>query len=230
MDERDIAKVFSGAPDDAPPATFTKEDVVRESQRQTRRRRTRITAGAGAFVLVAVGFGGYGLFSGPGGGERVNSAVGPAQPGVSAARPLGTGEAPSFPAQPSQQGDSGVAKTGPRVEGASGCERVDWELATALAGELPGHFAAGQASPGSVCTTATRAAGFPLPDGMVSAAVFARGAPVAVPEQPADAVTVRQPTASGGTLVLVGVPGTTGHPAPYADRLGTMAAALAARF
>ncbi|WP_328605245.1 hypothetical protein OG943_35245 [Amycolatopsis sp. NBC_00345] len=233
MDERDIETLFSGAPEDAPPATFSKDDVVRESKRQTLRRRNRIAAGGGAFVLVVVGFSAWGLVSGSGGDSGVlNSAAAPAQPGASAARPLGTrnGEAPNFSAQPSQQGDSGTAKTGPRVEGASGCEKVDWELATALAGELPGHFAAGQASPGSVCTTGTRAAGFPLPDGMVSAAVFARGAPVKVPVQPADAVTVRQTTGSGGTLVLVGVPGTAGRPAPYAADLARMAAALGPRF
>ncbi|SEP52232.1 hypothetical protein [Amycolatopsis saalfeldensis] len=233
MDERELETLFSGAPEAAPPPTFTKDDVVRESKRQTQRRRNRITAGAGAFVLVVVGFGTYGLVSGPGDRAAVmNSAVAPAQPGASAARPLGTGngEAPNFSARPSQQGDSGTVKTGPRVEGASGCEKVDWELATALAGELPGHFTAGQASPGSVCTTGTRSAGFPLSDGMISAAVFARGAPVNVPPQPADAVTVRQTTGSGGTLVLAGVPGTAGSPAPYAADLARFAAALAPRF
>jgi hypothetical protein len=233
MDEREIKTLFSGAPEDAPPATFTKDDVVRESKRQTLRRRNRIAAGGGAVVLVAVGFGAYGLIAGSGDGSSAGtSALAPAQPGASAARPLGTGngEAPNFSAQPSQQGDGGTAKTGPRVEGASGCEKVDWELATALAGELPVHFTAGQASPGSICTTVTRAAGFPLPDGMISAAVFPRSVPVKVPAQPADAVTVRQTTGSGGTLVLVGVPGTAGHPAPYAADLARFAAALAPRF
>jgi hypothetical protein len=140
MDEREIQSLFSGAPEDAPPSTFTKDDVVRESKRQTLRKRNRITAGAGAFVLVAVGFGTYGLVSGSGDRAAVmNSAVAPAQPGASAARPLGTGngEAPNFSARPSQQGDSGTVKTDPRVEGASGCEKVDWELATALAGAPP---------------------------------------------------------------------------------------------
>jgi hypothetical protein len=233
MDEREIESLFSGPPEAAPPSTFTKDDVVRESKRQTLRKRNRITAGAGAFVLVVVGFGTYGLVSGSGDRAAVmNSAVAPAQPGASAARPLGTGngEAPNFSARPSQQGDSGTVKTDPRVEGASGCEKVDWELATALAGELPGHFTAGQASPGSVCTTGTRAAGFPLSDGMISAAVFARGAPVNVPPQPAAAVTARQTTGSGGTLVLASVPGTAGQPAPYAADLARMAAALAPRF
>jgi hypothetical protein len=65
---------------------------------------------------------------------------------------------------------------------------------------------------------------------MISAAVFARGAPVNVPPQPAATVTVRQTTGSGGTLVLAGVPGTTGQPAPYAADLARFAAALAPRF
>ncbi|WP_326567094.1 hypothetical protein VSH64_35385 [Amycolatopsis rhabdoformis] len=234
MDERrDVESMFSGLPGEPPPATFTKDDVVRESRRLTLRRRNRIAAGGSAVVLALVGFGAYGLAAGPGGKSDsaavMNSAAAPAQPGASAARPLGTGEG-NFPALPPQQGGSGDGRTGPRVEGASGCEKVDWELATALAGELPGHFTAAEASQGSICTTGARGAGFPVPDGTISAAVFPRGAPVTYPAQSAGAVTSRVATGSGGTLVLVSIPGTSGQPAPYAGDLAGFAASLAPRF
>ncbi|MFI5607445.1 hypothetical protein [Amycolatopsis sp. NPDC051903] len=230
MDERDLETMFSGAPGDVPPPTFDVDDVVRESKRQTLRRRNRIAAGGAAVALAAVGFGTFGLVAGkPDSGAVMNSAAGPVQPSASAMRPLGTGEGNDFPAQPSRQGDSGDGRTGPRVEGASGCT-VDWELATALAGELPGHFSAANASPGSACTTGALGAGFPVPDGMISAAVFARGAPVTVPAQPAGAVTVRAATGTGGTLVLVSAPGTSGQPVPYVGDLGRFLASLAPRF
>ncbi|WP_033290062.1 hypothetical protein [Amycolatopsis jejuensis] len=229
MDEREAETLFSGAPGEVPPATFSVDDVVRRSKRETLRRRNRVTAGAAA-VLVLAGFGVWGIvgLSGEKSDSMANSAAAPAQPGASAGRPLGT-DGENFPAQPSRQGDSGDGRTGPRAEGTSGCGQVDWELATALAGELPGHLTAAQASPGSVCAPGARGAGFPLPDGMIGAAVFPRGA-VAVPAQPAGAVTVRRETGTGGTLVLVSVPGTTGHPAPYATDLDRFAATLAPRF
>ncbi|MEU4669323.1 hypothetical protein AB0F91_15375 [Amycolatopsis sp. NPDC023774] len=233
MDERDAESLFSGLPGAVPPPSFTKDDVVREARRLTLRRRNRIAAGGSAVALALVGFGAYGLVAGTGGqpdsAAVMNSAEAPAQPGGSAARPWGTGEG-NFPALPPQQGGSGDGRTGPRVEGASGCEKVDWELATALAGELPGHFTATNATQGSICTTGSRGAGFPVPDGSISAAVFPRGAPVTYPAQSAGAVTARAVTGTGGTLVLVSVPGTFGHPAPYSGDLARFAASLAPRF
>ncbi|HWD02149.1 MAG TPA: hypothetical protein VG674_06815 [Amycolatopsis sp.] len=230
MDERDVESLFSAAPGEVPPPTFDVDDVVRESKRQTLRRRNRIAAGGAAVALVAVGFGTFGIVSGKSdSGAVLNSAPAPVQPSASAMRPLGTGEGNDFPAQPSRQGDSGDGRTGPRVEGASGCE-VDWGLATALAGELPGHLTAANATPGSACTTGSRGAGFPLPNGAISAAVFPAGTVVTLPARPAGAVTARAATGSGGTLVLVSVPGTSGRPAPYAGELAGFAAALAPRF
>ena len=72
MDERELRSLFSAAPGDAPEPTFTQDDVVRESKRQTLRRRNRLTAGVGAAVLVVVGFGAYGVLSG--GTSELNSA------------------------------------------------------------------------------------------------------------------------------------------------------------
>ncbi|MEU4251011.1 hypothetical protein AB0F15_26745 [Amycolatopsis sp. NPDC026612] len=235
MDEQELRSLFSAAPPDAPPPAFTRDDVVRESRRQTVRRRNRITAGVSAVALVVVGFGAYGVLSG-GTPESLTAAkdnaapaqAGSAQPGDGSMRPQVGGESPNFPAQPPQQGGDGDGKTGPLAEGASGCEQVDGELAIALAGELPGHSAT-QAVPGGACSTASRSAGFPVPGGEVAAAVYPKGVPVAFKSQPAGTVTAQVGTASGGVLVLVSVP-SAGAPAPYAGQVDQFAQDLAPRF
>ncbi len=238
MDEQELRSLFSAAPGDAPSPSFDQGDVVRESRRQTVRRRNRITAGVSAAALVVVGFGAYGLLSGgtPGSptaasDNAVSAQSGPVsgQPNPSVARPQVGGESPNFSSTPPQQGGSGDGKTGQLAEGASGCEEVDGELAIALAGELPGHVAAAQASPGSACTTASRSAGFPVPGGEVAAAVYPKGISVAFKSQPAGTVTARVATASGGTLVLVSVPDAASA-APYAGDVDRFASELAPRF
>ena len=238
MDEQELRSLFSAAPGDVPEPSFTQGDVVRESRRQTVRRRNRITAGVSAAALVVAGFGAYGVLSG-GTPKSVTAAndnaasaqsdVGSAQPGDGSMRPQVGGESPNFPAQPPQQGGAGDGKTGQLAEGASGCEQVDGELATALAGELPGHFAADQAVPGGACSTVSRSAGFPVPGGEVAVAVYPKGIPEVFKSQPAGTVTARVGTASGGVLVLVSVPA-AGGTAPYAGQVDQFARALAPRF
>ncbi|GAA4538851.1 hypothetical protein [Amycolatopsis samaneae] len=238
MDERDLETLFSAAPGEPPPSTFTESDVVAESKRQSARHRSRLAVSTSAVVLVLAGAGIFGIvgnvdFGGPksaSSGIRANSAPVPGQPSAGPARPSGSGEAPNFSSASPQQGGDGDGKTGPRVEGTSGCEQVDRELATALAGELPVPVAADGASPGGACTTGARAAGFPLPDGMISVAVLPAGAPLDEPRQPAGAAILRLPARGGGTLVLVSVAGTAGHPVPFAGELGRIAGDLAARF
>jgi hypothetical protein len=238
MDEQELRSLFSAAPGDSPDSTFSQDDVVRESHRQTVRRRNRITAGVSAAALVVVGFGAYGLLSGGTSGSltagkdnavSAQSGAGSGQPDPSVARPQVGGESPNFSSTPPQQGGSGDGKTGHLAEGASGCEEVDGELAIALAGELPGHFTASQASPGSACTTASRSAGFPVPGGEVAAAVYPKGISVGFKSQPAGTASARVATASGGTLVLVSVP-QAGGAAPYAAQVGQFARELAPRF
>jgi len=236
MDEQELRSLFSAAPGDTPEPSFTQGDVVRESRRQTVRRRNRLTAGVGAVVLVVAGFGAYGQLSGdiPKSMTAADNAA-PAQaspdsgqPGDGSMRPQVGGESPNFPAQPPQQGGVGEGKTGHLAEGASGCEQVDGELAIALAGELPGHFAA-QAVPGGACSTVSRSAGFQVPGGEVAAAVYPKGIPEVFKSQPAGTVTARVGTASGGVLVLVSVP-STGAAAPYAGQVDQFARDLAPRF
>ncbi|MDQ7806540.1 hypothetical protein Q5425_22610 [Amycolatopsis sp. A133] len=238
MDEQELRSLFSAAPPDAPSPTFTQDDVVRESRRQTARRRNRITAGVSAVALVVVGFGAYGVVSGgtPGSltAAKDNAAPaqagpGSAQPGDGSMRPQIGEESPNFPAQPPQQGGDGDGRTGQLAEGASGCEQVDGELAIALAGELPGHVTATQAVPGGACSTVARSAGFPVPGGEVAAAVYPKGIPELFKSQPAGTVTARVSTASGGVLVLVSVP-SAGAAAPYAGQVDRFARDLAPRF
>jgi hypothetical protein len=238
MDEQELRSLFSAAPGEAPDPTFGQDDVVRESRRQTVRRRNRITTGVSAAALVVVGFGAYGVLSGGtpesmtaanDSGVSAQSGPGSGQPGLDPARPQVGGESPNFTSQPPQQGGDGGGKTGHLAEGASGCEQVDGELAIALAGELPGHLAAAQASPGGACSTGSRSAGFPVPGGEVAAAVYPKGIPAVFKSQPAGTVTARVSTASGGTLVLISVPG-GGSAAPYAGQVERFAHDLAPRF
>ncbi len=238
MDEQELRSLFSAAPGDAPSPGFTQDDVVRESRRQTVRRRNRITTGVSAAALVVVGFGAYGLLSGgtpesmTAAGDGVlssQSGPGSGQPGISPARPEIGGESPNFSSEPPRQGGDQGGKTGQLAEGASGCEEVDGELAIALAGELPGHVAGTPAVPGGACSRAARSAGFPVPGGEVSAALYPKGIPVVFKSQPAGTVTAQVATASGGALVLVSVP-SSGGTAPYAGQVETFAQDLAARF
>ncbi|MBE1499981.1 hypothetical protein H4696_007081 [Amycolatopsis lexingtonensis] len=238
MDEQELRSLFSAAPPEAPAPTFSQDDVVRESRRQTVRRRNRITAGVSAAALVVVGFGAYGVLSAGtpkemtaanGNAVSAQSDAGSAQPGDGSMRPQVGGESPNFPAQPPQQGGDGGGKTGQLAEGASGCEQVDGELATALAGELPVPVAVSQASPGGACSTAARSAGFQVPGGEVAAAVYPKGIPVVFKSQPAGTVTARVTTASGGSLVLISVP-SSGAAAPYAGQVDQFARALAPRY
>jgi len=238
MDEQELRSLFSAAPGDTPSPTFSQDDVVRESRRQTVRRRNRITAGVSAAALVVVGFGAYGVLSG-GTPQSLTSAQdnaapaqsgrGSGQPGVDPARPQVGGESPNFSSSPPQQGGSGDGKTGQLAEGASGCEQVDGELAIALAGELPVPVAVSRAAPGGACSTASRSAGFPVPGGEVAAAVYPKGIPVVFKSQPAGTVTAQVATASGGSLLLVSVP-SAGATAPYAGQVDQIAHALAPRF
>src|SRR3954451_10128208 len=134
MDEQELRSLFSAAPGEAPSPSFSQDDVVRESRRQTVRRRNRITAGVSAVALVAVGFGTYGALSGgipkamtaaSDSGVSAQSGPGSGQPGDAPMCPEVGGESPNFSPQPPQQGGDQGGKTGHELaEGASGCEQV----------------------------------------------------------------------------------------------------------
>jgi hypothetical protein len=239
MDEQELRSLFSAAPGDLPVSSFSKDDVVRESRRQAARRRNGLAVTGSALALAVAGFGLFGLFSGglpigptaasDKGAASANSAQATGQPSGSAERPLAGGETPNFSSQPSQQGGDGGVKTGPRAEGAFGCEQVDRELAIALAGELPAHVTPSEATSGGACSTAARSAGFRVPGGSVSVAVFPLGSTPLFKSQPQGSLSARAVTASGGTLVLVSTPD-VGGAAPYAGDLDRFARDLAPGF
>lgn len=238
MDEQELKSLFSAVPGDVPPPTFTTSDVVTESKRQTLRRRNRIAVGGSAAILVLAGFGVFGVLSGlnlelgPKGASSNDAAVaqsdaGAGQPRPSSERPLVEGGSPNFATPPPQQGGSGTAKTGPAADGAFGCEKVDGELATALAGELPAHVTPAMATVGDACSTGARAAGFPVPGGTISAALYPVGTPTSA--LPDGVMKVSAITRSGGWLVLLSKPDPGGQ-APYATELQQFANDLAPRF
>ena len=117
---------------------------------------------------------------------------------------------------------------GLRAEGTAGCDKVDEGLADALAGELP---ATGVPSPGRVCTTGARSAGFHVDDGgrggFVSVTLF----PSTFALNPFDDGTVlaEQQAASGAALVVLSTPDPGSAP-PLESQLPRIAADLAGRF
>ena len=238
MDERELESLFSTVPGDAPPPAFTRGDVVAESKRQTLRRRNRIAGGGAAAVVVLAGLGVFGLYSdgsiGTSSGKSdtavsANSAPVAGQPGPGSERPLAGGDSPNFPGQTSQQGGEGPGKTGQTAEGTPGCEKVDGKLATALAGELPVHVAISEAIPGGACTTGALAAGFHVPGGTISAAVFPKGSTPVFAAQPVTAVRQTAVAHSGATVVVVSTPD-AGPDAPYSDRILLFAVDIGRQF
>lgn len=221
LEEHDLEALFRDAPGAPPPPTFSLEDVTKASARATARRRTTVlvTAACLVAVLCAAGIAGVSYFrsTGPSTG----------QPVAAPARPSQTSPGPT-----PLQGSGGNGKDGPRAEGTSGCEKVDRELATALAGELPATGTAGP-EPGQVCATGTRSVGFHVTQGnqsgFLSVTVFPAGVKVALPTLTPGTVPAQQRTASGATLVLLAVPD-AGSTAPFGDDLPHLASALAARF
>ncbi|HKS45562.1 MAG TPA: hypothetical protein VJT49_10695 [Amycolatopsis sp.] len=225
MDERELGTLFRAAPGDPPPSTFTLEDVTAASARATARRRSTLIMTLSCVVVVLVGFG---LFRwGPSTGT--NTTSGSAQV-ITGGQPAQAPERLPNASTPSPlQGSDGTGEAGPRAEGTTGCDKVDRELAIALAGELPVTGASGP-SPGRVCTTGSRSAGFQVTDGdrkgFLSVTLLPAG--VAVPVEPG-AMTAQELAASGATLVISSTPDPGGAP-PFQTDLQRVAVALAARF
>lgn len=220
LDEQGLEALFREAPGAPPPPTFSLDDVTRASARATARRRTTLLATAACLValLCAAGIAGV---------SYLRSTGTPAQP---AAAPVRLPEASPVPTP--LQGSGGNGKDGPRAEGTSGCEKVDRELATALAGELPATGTAGP-EPGYACPTGTRSAGFHVTQGdgrgLVSVTLFPAGTKVSFPALVRGAVPAQQRTASGATMVVVSVPD-VGSAAPLGGELPRIANALSAHF
>ncbi|WP_410656118.1 hypothetical protein [Amycolatopsis sp. lyj-112] len=231
MDENDLKALFRDAPGDAPQPSFDTGDVVRASKRATVRRRNGIAAAGSALVLVLGGVGIFGVLGdvdlGSPTAAKSNQEAG--QPGAASARPLDSGESTNFSGPPPQQGGSGPEKTGQMTaEGTFGCDQVDRELATALAGELPVPVDVAKSTPGDICTTGARSAGFPVPGGTVTAAVFPAGS--SVPTVPTGASSAQRTTAKGSLVVVVSLGDGSGRPAFPESDVDRLAGVLAARY
>ncbi|MEC3977067.1 hypothetical protein [Amycolatopsis sp. H20-H5] len=236
MDERELESLFADLPGEPPAATFGKGDVLTASKRATQRSRNRVILACSAFVLVLGGVGVATAISGTSGGD-LSTAAAPAgapfsvqgeQPGTGAGRPQDTG----FPATPPQQGGDETGKTGPRAEGASGCEKGDRELATALAGELPVPVSTAVTvpGPGRACSTGARTAGFPVPGGTMDITLFKPGASVPFKPPPRGTASSSSATPNGGMLQIQSTPDPGSATAPFAEKLAPIAQALAPRF
>jgi hypothetical protein len=221
MDEKELASRFLAAPGEPPPPAFTLDDVTKASTRATARRRSGLMLAAACLValLGAAGIAGVTYF-------RSTESTS-AQPDVGPARP-----AQGFPAPSPLQGSGGIGEDGPRAEGTSGCEKVDRELATALAGELPATGVTGP-SPGRVCPTHTRSAGFHVTDGNRSGAVSVTLVPAGVAfhlgAMTDGTVLAEQLATSGGTVLVLSTPD-AGSAVPLEGELPHIATALAQHF
>jgi hypothetical protein len=221
MDEHELETLLRATPGEPPPPGFTLADVTRASTRVTARRRSTLFLAAACLIAV-LGAGAITGLSHFGG-----TAPSTGQPAAAPTRPSLT-----FPAPSPVQGSGGTGEEGPRAEGTSGCEKVDRELATALAGELPATGVTGP-SPGRLCPTATRSAGFHVTDGDRSGAVsvtfFPPGVAVQIPPLTDGTILAEQRAAGGGTIALLSTPDSS-RGAPLEGTLRAVAAALAQRF
>ncbi|GLY67375.1 hypothetical protein [Amycolatopsis taiwanensis] len=213
MDERDLSTLFQAAPGDPPPPTFDLSDVTAASARARARRRSALVTAAACVVLALAGFGVSRI---PFTGSSTSQVAGQAP-----------AAAPHVPSP--LQGSDRNGQAGPRAEGASGCDQVDSELATALAGELRGT-GRGDAQPGRVCPTGSRSAAFRVVDGdrhgLVSVVLALPGS--AVPLESGDAMA-QAPAAGSGSIIVYSTPDLASDPPLLAD-LDRIARALAARF
>lgn len=220
MDDRDLNTLFRTAPGDPPPPTFDLTDVTTASARARARRRSALITVAACVVLALAGFGVSRI---PFGGSVSDSQVasGPARPDDASPR-LPNAASPS-----PLQGSGG--EVGPRVEGASGCDGVDRELATALADELP-STGRGDAQPGQICSPGSRSAAFRVIDGdrhgLVSVVLTPPGG--AVPPPSGDAMA-QEPASNGQTIIVYSIPDGSSDP-PLPAGLDRIANVLAARF
>jgi len=241
MDDRELETLFAAAPGDPPPATFTATQVVAESKRAQARRRSAIAVTCSCLVVALGGFGAFAVVANlrvpvPTAASSAGDAQVSAQSGA-AGQPLGTPERPpnagdkqGFPPQSPMQGGDETGKDGPRAESASGCEKVDRELATALAGELPVTVSVDGASPSHLCPTGSRSAGFPVAGGFVSITLAPPGMALTLAEQPPGTKIAEQPAVGGGTIWLLSIPGDGSTVPPFVDDVDRIARTVATQF
>lgn len=223
-DDERLAAVFRDAVADAvPPASFDHADVVRASRRVTARRRSALAGGALA-VLAVTGVGVAGTLPGSGDGEQVTSAAPASAPEAAvdaraAAPGPASADAPGtmLSAPPLGPGDPGAC-----------ANPQDSALRALLEEVLPEVAGAAETATTTECRPGGgRGVHLDLPDGLFSVAYLPPGAE---PRPPDPGVTrVSEPTASGGTVIVISQAGPSGSPAPFADRVDEVARYLAPR-
>ncbi|PXY34573.1 hypothetical protein BAY59_03365 [Prauserella coralliicola] len=225
MDERELKELFRQAAGEAPPPTFSASDVAAESRRVTRRRRNTIAGVACAVVLLGGGAGAVGVLLGNGSESNTTAASAPGQEGADEQPGASSGRPPQAQVFPNT-----VPKQGGAVEGEStlGCDTVDRELATALAGELPAG--ADAVAGGGDCPDGPHSATYSVEGGTITAVFAPRGLAFQLPEQPEGAEFEQRPTASGGTVYVLATPDSASRTPPLSTELGRIADALARHF
>jgi len=228
VDEHELTELFRSAPGAAPPAGFDVRDVREASARISTRRRITVATASLCVVFALLGAGIMGFVQS--GTTSSDQLAGSAQPTPGPAR---LPSQPGLPGPSAMQGGVGPGENGPRADRTPGCDKVDGELATALAGELPSTGVTGPRA-GDVCTPGSRSAGFGVTAngrvGTVSATVLPPGASVRLSSVADGAVVDQRRSTSGGTVIVLSVPGGGSSAAPLEDDVPKIAGALAARF
>lgn len=240
MDERELTRLFQGAADDAPPASFDVDDVAAASRMATARRRMRVAA---VTSITAVALGGAGVIAvtspfADRGTEEAAGSAGLLETSPNAGQPdrqdtrLENGDSREPQSAQSMQGDSATAAAADELGIASTarCAEVDRRLATALAGELPVVPDAATAVPGRLCSDDGNAA-FRVTDGDATGLVmvaYLADTSTATIKMSAPAATATARTSSGGLVTVASVPTGRSSSAPFADDVQRIAAAIAA--
>ncbi|EHR63806.1 hypothetical protein [Saccharomonospora cyanea] len=234
LDERRLQQLLRDAAGEAPEPSFTMDDVTTASRRATARRRSLVAIAAavvmGAGTVTGVVLTGSEQQDGrstalapnerPLSGEVAEKNPEGGQPGDGGERGFGV---ESFPDVSPKQGGGTDGE-----DGTPGCQVIDRELATALAGELPVD-PIGEAIPYDSCfVEGNRAAAYRVPGGTV-AVVFDQGpdGSFGVPHEFGNAAaSVR---VDGGLIAVIGIADTADHAdVPLRDELPELAERVAA--
>lgn len=246
MDEDRLAKLLKDAVADTPPATFTHDDITKESARQRVNRRNGLLAGSAIGVAVLAGATALGvaLWTGQASPGSVTSAEsansggnGNAAPyelpdeGAAASGQTERGEQENFPPESRKQGrpSDGNGGSSDSASTPSGCEQVDRELAAALAGELPdtANVKVDDAVPVSwSCTANASGAQFTVPGGVISVVLIPANQPTAFDSE-SGVAQADASTSDGRQVFVVSTPSGSSSSAPFASDLTRIATEIA---
>jgi hypothetical protein len=240
-DDERLGALFRAAASDsaAPPPGFDHEAVVRASRRITARRRTAFTLG-GLALFAVVGIGGALALPEPSGGAGdATTAAAPMLAQEGPPEDLGAHRQAPPPAAESAPGAGVVPDTAPGAApvgppplgpGTTECaDRQDPALRGLVEEFLPEAVGAPEAATTMECRPGgERGVNLEVRDGAAAGLLTVEYLPPGTAIKPIQGA-VHAPTASGGTVVVITRGDGPGAPAPFADRLGTLAAQLAPR-